>query len=128
MKLASILKDFLKAEISGLWFVGRGSYTLEVERLFIVMVLPKRPLFLVGIHNQQFQGTIIFMVFDLPGYTFESMKKLNGTESQQTPFGKLPCRAIRYSALFFFGVRNPWVLLEISDCGGSLSIHIENRL
>ena len=38
----------------------------------------------------------------LTGYTFESMNKFNGTESQQTPFGKLPCRAIRYSALFFF--------------------------
>ena len=32
------------------------------------MVFPKRPFFLVGIYNQQFQGTIILMVFDFQGY------------------------------------------------------------
>ena len=32
--------------------------------------LPKRPMILVGISNQQFQGTIFLMVFDLQGDGF----------------------------------------------------------
>ena len=32
----------------------------------------KRPLFFVGIYNQQFQGTIILMVFDFQGLVLQS--------------------------------------------------------
>ena len=43
------------------------TYTLEVERLFIVFFFSEKTIILVGICNQQFQGTIILMVFDLQG-------------------------------------------------------------
>ena len=33
-----------------------------------LIAFPKKTIILVGIYNQQFQGTIILMVFDLQGF------------------------------------------------------------
>ena len=43
------------------------------------MVFPKKNIILVGIYNQQFQGTIILMVFDLQGiYIYiQKVQRLN---------------------------------------------------
>ena len=45
-------------------------------------------------------------------YGTSGHQKMNGTESQRTPFSKLLQVEIRYSGLN--GVRGPWVLLETS--------------
>ena len=51
-------------------FLGDNSAALPRSFKLAInsMVFWKRPLFLVGIYNQQFRGIIILMVFDLKGY------------------------------------------------------------
>ena len=41
-----------------------------IPMVIIVMVFPKKTIILVEVCNQQFQGTIILMVFDLQGMKY----------------------------------------------------------
>ena len=43
------------------------TYPLEVDFDYLLNGFSEKTIILVGIYNQQFQGTIILMVFDLQG-------------------------------------------------------------